>query len=44
MSPPDDHDGFNRRRVLQGLTAGALGAWVSPLFAGSKTMPDARPI
>ncbi|VVN98639.1 N-substituted formamide deformylase [Pseudomonas fluorescens] len=41
MCPPDDHEGFNRRRVLQGLSAGAVGAWISPLLAGSKTMPDA---
>jgi hypothetical protein len=40
MSPPDDHDGVNRRSVLQGLSAGAIGAWISPLLAGSKTMPD----
>ncbi|VVN65545.1 amidohydrolase [Pseudomonas fluorescens] len=41
MSPADDHDGFNRRRVLQGLSAGAIGAWISPLIAGSSTLSNA---
>ena len=40
MSPPEAHNGATRRHVLQGLSAGAVGAWISPLFAGSKTMPD----
>ncbi|EXF92996.1 amidohydrolase [Pseudomonas fluorescens HK44] len=40
MSPPDEHDDFNRRRVLQGLSEGTIGAWTSPLFAQSSSMTN----
>ncbi|POA27885.1 amidohydrolase [Pseudomonas sp. GW460-R15] len=40
MSPPDEHDDFNHRRVLQGLSAGTVSAWTSPLFAQSTSMTN----
>ncbi|RON05536.1 amidohydrolase [Pseudomonas brassicacearum] len=40
MSPPDERDDFNHRRVLQGLSEGAVGAWTNPLFAQSTSMTN----
>ncbi|ALI03754.1 imidazolonepropionase [Pseudomonas sp. FW306-02-F02-AA] len=40
MNPPDEHDDFNHRRVLQGLSAGTVSAWTSPLFAQSTSMTN----